>query len=230
MRYWAQRATSPLWTPRSLSVAPDRWYRDSYVGGGTWLDLSGNGQNTTARATSPVAGTAINGRPTVRVATGNGLLIPSSSVASFSLFMVLNVSAVGYLAVVGNDVGTDGGYLYGTNNDTIDVHRSSVASNKRHTANWATAGGTPKWLVWTYDGTHAGHKLYLGGSDLSLTNGAGTADPGTAALSQIIYLGSNSTGVGPITADYAEVAKAPGVWTAGDVAKLGAYVSALYGI
>jgi hypothetical protein len=87
---------------------------------------------------------------------------------------------------------------------------------------------TPQSIIHYCDGTHAGHKLRVAGSDLSMTGVGGfTGDPGSANIVDKMYVGRRSSG-SPIWGWISEIAFFSGAPTLGLRDSLDAYVADNY--
>lgn len=231
----AQTRPPPNVPLTDLSLAPAAWFRGDmgfYPAPGIWKDQSGNSKDTTPQsATRPIASNAINGKPTLSFpgSANQALVIPATTFGPFSIYSVFKLSGtVGYIFVTGDDGGATGGYLYGSTGHTINTHRSSVDSAKNLSSNWAI-DGVAKSVIWTYDGTAAGHRLYIGGAQQSLSVSI-AGEPGSATASMAVYIGASDTGTAPTTGHYGEVALYTGALTAEDISKLAAYSLAYWGV
>ena len=159
-------------------------------------DLSGKGRHA-VQATAgkkPLFKTAVqNGYPGILFdGTDDCLVAPSVPVGAFTAIVVTNLTAAGILVEHGTGANPSSALL-GTTGDTVQVARGGpVVSGKDLSANWAT--GAAKISVHRYNGTHASHVLRVNGAPQTLTNGAGTADPGTAVLTAALNLGARNDG------------------------------------
>lgn len=216
-----------------LSLAPSIWYRGAgpglyYPTQGIWTDLSGNGLHATpqgAPRAQPYGGSiGINNKDAVHFTgvANQALIAPATTFNTFTIFLVAQLAGiVGYLAVLKDDGGADGAYLYGHIGSTINVHRNtSTVSSYNYASNWSV-DNVPRSIIWTYDGTHAGHKLYIGGISQTLT--ATIVGSPSGSLSQQIFIGASDTGTAPATGLFGEFRKYDGVLTAADIDKLTAY-------
>lgn len=223
-------------TPLSdLSLRPAAFYRADLrfaAASGVWGDLSGNARDTTPQsATRPSAGSGINGKPTVSFAgsASQALVVPATSFGTFSIHTVVKLTGTaGYIAVTKDDGGADGGYLFGSTGQTINVHKNTTAiCSLNLSSNWAVDNAA-KSIVWVFGGNLATHKLYVNGVDQTLSTVTNNGDA-SGSVSQAVYIGASDTGTAATTGHYGEFALYHGALTAADVAKLAAYDRAFWG-
>lgn len=160
-------------------------------------DLFGSNDATQATAANQAAYSAagFNGRPCLDYGAGGakGYVTPSITLGTHTFCFVGQCNAAtGYVITQIND-GLNG-YIFGASaGPAIHVRRGADGSNKNVTAaNWLR-DGVQRSVTRTFDGTHAGHLAYRNGRVEPATNGAGTADPGTATVAGALYLGCQQT-------------------------------------
>lgn len=220
--------------PLFLSIAPFILYdaADYVPHAGVAVDSSGNARHSTPQSTTrPTRGNGIAGRATIKFpgSANQAIIAPATTFTTFSIWMVVRCTGtIGYLAVLKDDAGNDGGYLYGSTGSTINVHRAtSTVSSYNYTSNWAV-DNVARSVIWTFDGTHAGNKLYIGGGAVSLTTTVSGAP--NSALLQEIYIGASDAGTAPSTMELAAFGLYPGVLPAADIANLSAHSLEKFGV
>ena len=160
------------------------------VGGGveTWADQSGNGNHATqldSLRQPSVSYNQINGWPAITFDGTNDVLATAAfSIATYTVLMVTTGQDAtnGYFFTRSTPPG-ESDTLYGTTGSTIYCTRAGSTSAKNLSASWGQYGAsTAKLLTVLMDGTHAGHKLRINGSEQSLTTVTG-GDPGVVSTS-----------------------------------------------
>ncbi len=195
-------------------------------------DVTGLGNHpaeATAANCTIARAVAFNGRPCFDFGTAGtfGFTTPSVTIGPFSVFIVARGDASsGYAFVTGTDVAANGGYLVGTDvgaTRTSYVSRSSSASSRKDGVTSFMRDGTRRTYAQTFDGTHAGHKLYRNGVDISAATGVESADPGTGTFSAALRIGYSqvkATGFRGLMPGFVVANRA---WTAAEVAQLHQY-------
>jgi len=107
----------------------------------------------------------------------------------------------------GPDVnGNDGEYLATSTGSSIAVRRSpSTNTQKEFAGNWASSA-TILTSAHTYNGTHAGHLLYVNGNGVTLSNaGALTGNPGVTPVSGALHIGARLSNLVPLAGHVSEM-------------------------
>lgn len=174
-----------------------------------WSDQSGNAlhalQATGSKKPAWIA-SGLNGRNVVRFGGDDGLVVASLPLTSFSIFVVFKASVNGLVYEHSADASAnDGAYLYTSTVNTIQRRNAgSPSSAKNRAVSWGS-DGTFRRVRHDYDGTHAGHKLWIGGSDQSMTDGTGTNNPGTGTTTTSLFIGCRNQSSVFLTGDIAEL-------------------------
>lgn len=195
-------------------------------------DMSGLGNNatpaSTTRATLTMAG--INSRPSFSFpgSANQQLQTGNLSLGAFSVLLVAKLSGTAGYLWTHNANTVNGAYLYGDVSNTTTIVRSSNASAYDKSTNWAV-DNVARAIVLTFDGTHAGHKIYFGGVTQTLAN-VSAVDPGTSAVSGPMFITTTQSGTAPSTGLVGEAAVWTRALTASDVAKLSAYTRSWWGV
>lgn len=196
----------------------------------SWTDSSSNANHATQSTSTrqPTYKTSIlNGKPVVSfdggdfVATGSTL-----SLTTFSISVVFRASAHSIVYEHGNGSSV---YLYTTTNNTIQATKGSVTSGRNLSTSWGI-GSTWRIVTVTFDGTQAGHLMYINAASQTLINVV-TGDPGTASNAQTMYIGAR--GAVPnlyTTGDIAEFVCYSAVLTSTERANLESYLNAKYAV
>lgn len=127
---------------------------------------------------------------------------------------------------------TDGNYCFTTTNAAIATRRSSTWTAKNLSANW---GSDNAWraIAQHYQGTHATHKLFIGGVDQTLSDlsfGGFANDPGTGSATRHFYVGGRSSGTASITGNIAEVLVYSPYLSSTDIAAVTDYLTTKWGV
>lgn len=200
----------------------------------SWTDLSGNARHATqATGTKqPTFKTGIlNGLPVLGF-SGDCLVTPSITLGLFTVAVVFRSSGTAGLVYEHgpNAATTDGAYLYGTTNNTVQVRRGGTSASGNHpSANWAT-DSTWRVAVHRFNGTRYGHLLRLNGAEVNLTTGG--ADSSTSlTTAQVLNIGSraNATAL-PLTGDIAEIVVIPSAIGVEDQFRLENYLAGKWGL
>jgi hypothetical protein len=142
--------------------------------------------------------TGWNGKPCADTGAGTtkGYVTPSVTFGTHSfleVWMGTNGAAGGFLF---SHTANMENYIWSAVTPSSRVFRGSSASTKEVTLTWLR-DGVRKTFARTFDGTHATHRIYLQGLDVAATNGGSTSDPGTATVTDPLFIGTRSgtTGV-----------------------------------
>lgn len=168
-----------------------------------WTDLSGNGNHATKSGnvtTKPQYITAaVNGKPVIRFGTNDVLDTPSFAFGTHTIFIVAKADTSG---IFYERASAD--YVYGSTSDSIQTARGANISGKDLSIGWGV-NANYRILTKYFDGTHVGHKLYINGTEQTLSDAVGrTADPGTGTSSAVMNIGNRFDGSLAITGDEAE--------------------------
>ena len=167
----------------------------------SWQDQSGYqrdaAQGTAAQQPLWTDG-ALNDQPGVYFDATRILATPAFALSTFTVFLVFRASNAGLVYEHSPDVNAnDGSWVYTTTGSTIAVRRGATISGKNLTANWG-ADSVNRIVRHQFDGTHAGHKLFINGTDQTLTDTV-VGNPGTGASSlQQLFVGARSGVVAPL--------------------------------
>jgi hypothetical protein len=173
----------------------------------SWLD-SVNGYNLNVPASQPMIlkteAAELNGFPQVFSTTNQNNL--SSAVAiprgPITLMLIIRTSAGGR-RLYGWQSGTTDEALWtrtagGAIAKGVLSIRGGVESSKSTPTNWGIANGGAIFTK-VFDGTHAGHLVYLNGATVTLTTVVGN-NPGTGIENKVLAIGSTGTGYAEIVA------------------------------
>lgn len=143
----------------------------------SWADQSGNGRNATqgTGSSQPAVKIGVNGKKCASFDGGDQLDTSSFGLNNLTCFFVFRATGNGLL-YMHNPGGADISYLYTTTGNTVNIQVGATQSAKDLSASWGS-DGLWRTAVQAYDGTHAGHKLYLNGADQTLSTAA-TGTPG----------------------------------------------------
>jgi hypothetical protein len=161
-------------------------------------DVSGHGAvavQATAANQLPARMVAFNGKPCLDWGlgvAGRVMATPNVSVGAFFWFAVLRGDASSGHPLLHNvDAGANGAYIFRTAPGSR-VERNGSGSTKSATGAW-TADGVRKTIAGSYDGTHAGHLLWVNGVQVATTDHV-IANPGTATATGPLRLGGQQAG------------------------------------
>ena len=215
------------------------WYRADLgitLNGSTisaWADQSGNGrtasQATAANQPTYVSNGSVGSLPCARFAGSHSLTTAASFIIQqFDMWVPQQFTGTAGAAAQHGNNGINGHYLYGSTGATTAVQRSSVATNRNLTTNWATDGVT-RAVRQSFRGTNASNVVYFSGVAQSMVE-QNNADPGTGdSASNALTIGSLVANTFGVTGDIPEVIlvnNPSGTITA----KVDAYISARYGL
>jgi hypothetical protein len=168
-----------------------------------WADQSGaaNDMSQTGAARPTWVGNAINGFPAVNFDPSLGAQYIATGAFSLGTFTAILVTT-GQNATNGwfwnrSTGATSKDTLYGSTNQTIYTERGGVVSAWDTTlgGSWGQWGSSvAKVLTVRFDGTHAGHKLRINGTESGLNNNVAN-DPGTSTSSDHFTLAARNDGV-----------------------------------
>jgi len=138
----------------------------------TWTDQSGNGRNAVSiGGAAPVFTTNVfNGKPVVRFNGTSLLQVNSLPIGPFTIVTVFKTSNSGELLYEHSDnsISNDGCFLFTSTNSTISIKRGTQTAKDivcSSPSTWAANRTATIMAVNTFDGTDAGFKLALNGSN-----------------------------------------------------------------
>lgn len=200
---------APTFTPISLfqpTINPDELWLDPTdsatitVASGTAFinqinDKTGNTRHATATGTAkPVLDSlvGINGRQAMYFDGIDDILtLPNLNETAFTKFFVVSLQTPnGILMEVANS-----SYILAGENDSCNVTKATLLSQRNAGANWGTNAPNPKIICWKYGGTNATHTLTVNGGPNLLTSGASSGDPGIGSRSGATVIGSRVGGL-----------------------------------
>lgn len=163
----------------------------------TWDDVAGNRDVSAAGALRPTFRTAgwNASSAAVQYNGSNGMASAVNlDIGTFTAYVVCQLSGTaGMLYEHGPDGFTSSGsYLYGTTGATMSVNRGAVTAKDR-AVNWATTN-TRMVVCQRFDGTHAGHLLYISSLTAAATSNVSTGNPGVGIASRAINIGARTGG------------------------------------
>ena len=162
----------------------------------SWTDVSGHGRHAVQAVAGkqPTFRTGIlNGKPGVLFDGGDGIRYgaPGFSLGASTVFCVFKLIGAGilYEHALGSGAAR---YMFGTTGDSIQVQSASATSGKDRAANWAI-DNVAKITSHVFNGTHASHKLYIDGTEQTMTDAVGrTGNPGTTLINGVWDVGSRN--------------------------------------
>lgn len=230
-------SVSVPFTPTSISGCIN-WSRSDLgitlgTGVATWTDQSGNGNNLVQATGSKqpfyrAKDIQYNNLPSlVFDGTDDFLSIPSLLFGVYTVVIVGRMSGTAAYLYAFNSASSPR-YTYG------DLGYSMYSANVNgsgdsaynYSSNWLITA-TPKTYVRRFDGTHAGDKLRINGSDISLTDGL-SGDPGTGTATSTFSLLAYNDGSGVAQGTIAEVIIYNRSLTDGEVVSLENYITGRY--
>jgi hypothetical protein len=175
------------------------------VGSGvdTWENQgTGNDARQTTDAKRPTVTSSVFGSAPAITFDGSDdfLQIASNSIGAFTIFTCFKVSGTaGVIYVHGEGSGNgDSVYLYGSINDTIQVHESTIGnSGFNRASNWAVDNAI-KVTRHRWNGTNASHNFWINGSAPSMTQ-RNSNNSGTDLSDATLMIGQFDTGALQIT-------------------------------
>jgi hypothetical protein len=175
---------------------------DASTGGvSAWADQSGQG-NHLVQATGAVQPTLQTSSPiadktAIKLSGSQSMGTAAFGLGAFTFVTLVRATGTGGMVyeTSTNIVSNDGNDLWGSTGATMGVKRGGVVSAKDLSTNWIN-DATPHAVAQRYDGTHAGHQLWIDGKQQTMANFGTPNDPGTATTTQPLFLGSrnNTTG------------------------------------
>ena len=175
---------------------------------GTWPDRSANGNDATQATASDqplYKASLIGGKPGLSFDGTDFLATGSVSLGTLTVFVVFNATADGMPVTHGDAVGTgDGHWIYTSTGCSLDLRRGGTFSGKDVDIGWGSDGAS-RIVAHVFDGTHAGHLLYVNGAAETLVECLSDLDPGTTPTSQALGIGARPTGQTRMTGSIAEV-------------------------
>lgn len=171
-----------------------------------------------------------NGQAVVRFDGNDLLAAPSLAFGTFTYFAALrgNTGSVLVYERSANSNNYDGEYLCLTTNLTTNVRRAGVRSGHNLTPNYG-ADGKFRLTEHSFGGTDATHLLLLNGVLQTLTGGYSN-NPGTASITDTLYIGDRpGLGLG-LKGDLAELLVYNRVLTLAERNSVGMYLAGKYGL
>jgi hypothetical protein len=170
-----------------------------------WNDKSGNGLNAVqpTSALQPTLSTnALNGLSVIHFPS-KAMHINSVTLGPFTIFVLFRTTSDGLVYEHSVSANSNfGSYIYTTTGNTIRVNRSGGVSAKDLSSSWGS-GNVWRAVAQRFDGTHAGHQLWINNVNQTLT-GTG-ADPGLVTTTQAMYLACRNESSLFINGDIAEI-------------------------
>lgn len=121
--------------------------------------------------------------------TDNIMATGNTTWGVFTAFLVIKMAGTaGMLLERGS--GAEGDYLYGTTGNTVQVARGATTSAKNYSANWAV-DDTTQVIARRFTGTHTSNRMWINGTEVTLTGGSG--DPGTGTYTNTLQIGARNT-------------------------------------
>lgn len=151
----------------------------------------------------------------------------------FSAFVVGQLHSLGTVSMIyeftAAATSTSGIWLNPASNGANVIYVKNIAGQTLYTGSSVFVSAiTPQTIIHHCDGTHLGHKLHVAGADRTLTGVGGfTGDPGTATITDKMYIGRRSSG-SPIWGWISEIAFFASAPTPELHAALNAYVADNY--
>lgn len=175
----------------------------------TWVDSSGNSKDATQATGTKQPSYQTNEKnslPVVRFDGGDGLATPNITIGPRTIFAVYKATGAGFIYEISTDSnGGNGGYLYTETGNSIFVTRGGTGSGKNYMPAVSRADGTWRYVSHVFDGTDASHVLFENGVSTALAAGSASGNPGTATISQPVYVGSRGAAAVFLTGDIAEL-------------------------
>jgi len=200
-----------------------------------WTDNSSNNSDlvqVTQSKRPALISNSLNGKRGVKFdGTDDALQASSVTIGAFTYFVVMKLTGTaGMIYEHSADAGTNpGSYMYGTTGNSLQVKRGTASSSKNFTADWAVDNAA-KITVQVFDGTHAGHLLYINGASQSLTN-VSADEPGTAEVTAALNVGARNDGASlPSNGLIYEIIVYNRALTATERGKVERYLSSKYGV
>ncbi|TGM06030.1 hypothetical protein EHQ76_06480 [Leptospira barantonii] len=213
------------------------WFRsDRTSTDGTSLflqDLAGTGYSGAGNAT--LVEDTFNHFPAIHFggsSTSSSMGTAPFPLGAFTIYLVFKAGGPAGTHIIyelGPDASAGNGiYLTDSNTGTIRATRAA-SSEKAYTPDWAKTGST-LISVHSFDGTNAGHLLFLNGTQASFVSNVFIGDPGTTNASLSLFIGSRG-GVGFFaTMDVAEVLIYPTAHTTSEQNTVQCYLGTRYGV
>lgn len=124
---------------------------------------------------------------------GQGFVsISNYTVSTFQVFVLFRLTSGGIIVELSPNVNSnDGFYMYGQTSDTSVVKKSAVASAIDYSVPTGFWSSQAMWMLpcLAYQGTHATHRLNIGGSFVPITNLANN-DPGNNNTTDTFNVGA----------------------------------------
>lgn len=229
---------APSFSPLSISGLQG-WYRgdETSVTGAlvdSWTDKSGNARHLlgTGAARPTLVASALNSLPGLQFSGAQELLTSGTfSVSTVSVFTVFRATANGVVYEHATAfLGSHSTLLYTNQGPSLGIIRAGGSSYKNRAASWG-ADGANRIVRQEFGGTHATNKMFINGTAQSLTDGAATGDPGTAASTAVkLHVGASNGVTLPLTGHIMELLVYSTVLSAGDASRVEAYLGSRYGI
>lgn len=195
-----------------------------------WNDQSGNANHFAQAAAGQrpafnAQDLSFNGRPSLSFTGGssNTLVSPSMTIGPFTRFLVLRQTTSLYMLSFGlNDL------IYGDTPGGLWINRGGATSSYNVGAAWAISSA-PRVLVHRFDGTHAGHWLYINGVQQTLaTYSTFNGDPGTSTFAHTMSLFADAAGSSYGSGSIAEFIVYNRGMSNAEIQRVNAYLQTLY--
>jgi hypothetical protein len=207
---------------------------------GAWVDKAAlQGVQTAVRTSGGPGYTASskNGHPAIHFDGNDTLTTPNLDFGHFTYFGAWRGDAGAILVYERSPDtnGFDGDYLNATTNASIVAKRTSKFSAKDHQSGPAWGQDSVfRISEQSFDGTHAGHLLFLNGTAAGLnshTNQTGDAGyNGDLVVSAALNIGSRQGGIAGLNGDLAELLVYDHVLSTADRNAVGSYLAAKYAV
>lgn len=204
----------------------------------TWLDKADGAsqqgaQNAVLSSSDPSYDpSSQNGKGAISFDGNDTLTTPNMNFGQFTYFAAWRGEANSVLVYErGPDANSfDGEYLNASDNATITVRRAGVLSAKNLTSTWGR-DGVFRITEHVFDGTHAGHELFVNGTAASLTNHPSSATTITdVPVNAPLNIGSRAGGIAGVIGDLAELIVYSDDLSEEDRNAVGSYLAAKYNV
>lgn len=195
------RTTMERGDPRKfVGYLPTTWHNvvGGYTLNGSDVSAMANkfaGTNAASQATAAnqaaLSATGFNGKPCLDhgAAGTKGYATANVTLGPYTAFFVGQGNASSGYMIVGPSSDVPGGYFNGANNRSSYVQNGQVGASSRNVSAAFMRDSIKRTVAKSFDGTHAGHKLYSDGVDLAAASGPETGNPGTGTSTGALYLG-----------------------------------------
>lgn len=193
-------------------------------------DKSGNSKHgvATAGQRGTLVSSAYNSRPGVSISGGQRYKVTGLTFSTFTIFCVWKSSSTaGLIYEYKAPTLTSGFWRYAAAANSLYLVNSTITGKTR---GFAGTDDTFRISCHDYDGTHAGHVDRTFSALDSLSNGGGTANPGslTGLGSNDLWIGARSDGTFPVTGTLCEVMIYTPALNASDRAIVNTYLANRY--